>query len=72
MRLVILGMCSLVAAGVFAAMFLAIWSTRRTAAAPTILRQGFVSELVWAAIPCLMVLAAAIPAAIAIVSRHTG
>jgi cytochrome c oxidase subunit II len=72
MRLVILGMCSLVAVGVFAAMFLAIWSTRRAAAAPTPFRQSFVSELVWAAIPCLMVLAAAIPAAIAIVSKHIG
>ena len=72
MRLVILGMCSLVAVGVFAAMFLAIWSTRRAAAAPTHFRQSFVSELVWAAIPCLMMLAAAIPAAIAIVSKHIG
>jgi heme/copper-type cytochrome/quinol oxidase subunit 2 len=72
MRLVILGMCSLVAVGVFAAMFLAIWSTRRAAAAPTHFRQSFVSELVWAAIPCLMVLAASIPAAIAIVSKHIG
>jgi heme/copper-type cytochrome/quinol oxidase subunit 2 len=72
MRLVILAMCSLVAAGVFAAMFLAIWSTRRAAPAPSLFRQSFVSELVWAAIPCLMMLAAAIPAAIAIVSKHIG
>ena len=72
MRLVILAMCSLVAAGVFAAMFLAIWSTRRAAPAPGLFRQSFVSELVWAAIPCLMMLAAAIPAAIAIVSKHIG
>jgi heme/copper-type cytochrome/quinol oxidase subunit 2 len=72
MRLVILGMCALVAAGVFAAMFLAIWSTRRAPAAPTAFRQSFATELVWAAIPCLMMLAAAIPAVIAIVSAHTG
>jgi protoheme IX farnesyltransferase len=71
MRLVILGLCALVAAGVFAAMFLAIWSTRRARAAPTAFRQSFATELVWAAIPCLMILAAAIPAVIAIVSAHT-
>jgi heme/copper-type cytochrome/quinol oxidase subunit 2 len=65
-------MCALVAAGVFAAMFVSIWSTRRAPAAPTAFRQSFATELVWAAIPCLMILAAAIPAVIAIVSAHTG
>jgi heme/copper-type cytochrome/quinol oxidase subunit 2 len=68
MRLFILELCALVSAGVFAAMFLAIWSTRRTRPAHAAFRQGFATELVWAAIPCFMVLAAAIPAAIAIVS----
>jgi heme/copper-type cytochrome/quinol oxidase subunit 2 len=68
MRLVILEMCALVSAAVFAAMFLAIWSTRRARPAHTAFRQRFATELVWAAIPCLMMLAAAIPAAIAIVS----
>jgi heme/copper-type cytochrome/quinol oxidase subunit 2 len=72
MRLVILGVCALVAAGVFAAMFLAIWRTRRAPAAPTAFRQSFATELVWAVIPCLMVLAAAAPAVIVIVSAHTG
>ena len=72
MRLVILGMCALVAAGVFAAMFLAIWSTRRAPPGPTAIRQKFATELVWAAIPCLMMLAAAIPAVIAIASAPTG
>jgi heme/copper-type cytochrome/quinol oxidase subunit 2 len=73
MRLVILGMCALVATGVFAAMFVSIWSTRRaTATAPTVLRRSFAMELVWAAIPCLMILAAAVPAVIAIVSAHAG
>jgi heme/copper-type cytochrome/quinol oxidase subunit 2 len=66
-----MGMCALVAIGVFAAMFVSIWSTRRaTAAAPTALRQSFAMELVWAAIPCLMILAAAVPAVIAIVSAY--
>jgi heme/copper-type cytochrome/quinol oxidase subunit 2 len=72
MRLVILGMCSLVAAGVFAAMFLAIWSTRRAAANGPAFGHSFASELVWAAIPCLMLLAAAIPAVIAVAQAHTG
>jgi hypothetical protein len=70
MRLVLLGMCALVAAGVFAAMFLAIRSTRRARAAPAAFRQSFATELVWAAIPCLMILAAAIPAVIDIVSAQ--
>ena len=71
MRLVVMGMCALVAAGVFAAMFVSIWSTRRAPAASTVLRQSFATELVWTAIPCLMMLAAAIPAVIAIASAHT-
>jgi protoheme IX farnesyltransferase len=70
MRLMILGLCALVTAGVFAAMLLAIWSTRRARMAPTAFRQSFATELVWAAIPCLMIVAAAIPSAIAIVSAH--
>ena len=72
MRLVILTMCALVAAGVFATMFLTIWSTRRVPAAPTSFRQSLAAELVWAAIPCLMILAAAIPAAMAIASAYSG
>ena len=72
MRFVILGMCALFAAGVFAAMFLSIWSTRRAPTAPSAFRQSLATELVWASIPCLMILAAAIPAVIAIASAHTG
>ena len=71
MRFVILGMCALVAAGVFAAMFVSVWSTRRAPTAATAFRQSFARELVWTAIPCLMMLAAAIPAVIAIASEHT-
>jgi hypothetical protein len=55
MRGVILGMCAVVAAGVFLAMYLSVWSTR-------------VSELVWVTIPILMLIAAAFPAAIAVMS----
>ena len=63
MRLVILIVCALVAVGVFATMFVAIWSSHR-AASPS--RQSLAVELVWAAIPCLMIIVAAIPAVIAI------
>lgn len=71
MRLIVMGMCALVAACVFVAMFVSLWSTRRaTAATPTAFRQSFAMELVWTAIPCLMILAAAVPAVIAILSAH--
>jgi heme/copper-type cytochrome/quinol oxidase subunit 2 len=48
-------------------MFFAIWSSRREDSHPPYFRQNLAAELVWAAIPCLIILAAAIPAAIAIV-----
>jgi heme/copper-type cytochrome/quinol oxidase subunit 2 len=72
MRLVILGMCSIVAAGVFVVMFFSIWSTRGAADRATTFAQSVASELVWAAIPCLMILAAAIPAVVAMVSARAG
>jgi heme/copper-type cytochrome/quinol oxidase subunit 2 len=72
MRLVILGMCSVVTIGVFVAMFLSIWSTRGAADRAAAFVQSAASELVWAAIPCLMILAAAIPAVMAIVSGRAG
>jgi heme/copper-type cytochrome/quinol oxidase subunit 2 len=68
MRLVVLTMCMLVAAGVFAAMFLAIWGSRRDHSRAPTFHQTLASEIVWAAIPCLIVLAAAIPATMAILS----
>ena len=73
MRLVILAMCVLVVVGVFGVMFVSIWSTRlRDGAHASVLRRSLAVEFVWAAIPCLMLLAAAVPAVIAIVSGHTG
>jgi hypothetical protein len=53
-------------------MYLAIWGTRDDPARAPAFRQHIVSELIWATIPILMLLAAAFPAAIAIVSgaRH--
>jgi heme/copper-type cytochrome/quinol oxidase subunit 2 len=69
MRLLILTLCVLVALSVFAIMLLSIWSSRqgRTSA-----RQGLVAELVWAAIPCLMIVAAAIPAVMAVAASGAG
>lgn len=55
-----LGLCALFAAGVFGAIVLSIWSTRRSADRAPDFRQRIVGELVWGAIPCLMVVAAAI------------
>jgi heme/copper-type cytochrome/quinol oxidase subunit 2 len=73
MRLVIMVMCALVAAGVFAVMFVSIWSTRpHDGAHPSALRRSIAVEFVWAAIPCLMILAAAVPAVIAILTGQTG
>jgi hypothetical protein len=66
MRVVILGLCTLVAGGVFTAILLSVWCSRGSAGRAADLRQGMVAELVWAAIPCLIVIAASIPAAIAI------
>jgi len=63
-------MCTFVAAGVVATGFLAIWSTRRTSDVGNRFRQGAASEIVWAVIPCLMVLAAAILGAIAIAASR--
>lgn len=70
MRVAILVMCAALAGGVFTTMFAAIWSTRRSGAPPSAFRQSLTTEIVWAAIPCLMILAAAVPAVIAIVTTH--
>ena len=72
MRVAILMICALFAAGVFATILVSIWSSHREGARPASLRQTLAAELVWAAIPCLMVLAAAIPAALAILSSVRG
>jgi heme/copper-type cytochrome/quinol oxidase subunit 2 len=69
MRLSILILCALVAAGVFAVMFFALWRSHRRASPAACSRQSLAMELVWAAIPCLMIVAAAIPAVIAISSQ---
>ena len=69
MRAVILGACGVIAAGVFFAMYLSVWRTRDRPGQAAAFRQHIVSELLWATIPILMLIAAALPAAIAITSR---
>ena len=72
MRLLIMILCVLVAGGVFATMFLSIWSSRRGGAHDGAARQSVAAELVWAAIPCLMIVAAAIPAIMAVAATSPG
>jgi heme/copper-type cytochrome/quinol oxidase subunit 2 len=64
--------CGIIAGGAFLAMYLAIWSARHDPERAPAFRQPIVSELVWATVPILMLIAAAFPAAIAIISgaRH--
>jgi hypothetical protein len=66
MRVAMLGVCALLASGVFAAMFLAICRARHASDAPSRVRPGLTGELLWAAVPCLMVIAAVTPAAVRI------
>jgi heme/copper-type cytochrome/quinol oxidase subunit 2 len=72
MRLSILILCALIAAGVFAVMFLAIWRSRRRASPAAGPRQSLAMELMWAAIPCLTIVAAAFPAIIANAAGNAG
>jgi heme/copper-type cytochrome/quinol oxidase subunit 2 len=66
MRAAALTMCAVVAGGVFLTMYLSIWSSRQAGSLYSMRRRRLVSELVWATIPLLMVLAAAIPATLAV------
>jgi heme/copper-type cytochrome/quinol oxidase subunit 2 len=67
MRLLILVLCVLLVAGVVATTVVALWSTRESAARRAGFRQSPAAEFVWTAIPCLTLLAAAIPFVLAIV-----
>lgn len=72
MRLIILILCALIAAGVFAVMFFAIWRSHPRASPAASSRRSLAMELVWAAIPCLMIVAAAFPAVIVIAAGSAG
>ena len=72
MRVVIFGLCIIFVLGVFVAMFVSIWSTRRRSEAYLHSRPSSLGvELVWAAIPCLILLSAAIPAAALILTPRS-
>jgi heme/copper-type cytochrome/quinol oxidase subunit 2 len=49
-------------------MYLSVWSTRDDPERAADFRRHIVSELVWVTIPILMLIAAALPAAIAVMS----
>ena len=71
MRLLILALCALLVAGAFATAALTLWSTRESAARYAAFHQSLAAEFVWTAIPGLMLLAASIPAMLAIVAAHS-
>lgn len=62
MRLLALAVCALVVNAAFVAMLLANVKAVRTRAAPEALRRSVAKELFWAAIPWLILVAAATPA----------
>ena len=72
MRGVMLVVCGVIVAAAVMVMYRAIWNTRNDAARVSAFRHRVVSELFWASIPVLMLLAAAFPAVMAVISggRH--
>jgi cytochrome c oxidase subunit II len=72
MPILILGMCGFVAACVFAIMFLALCSSRRASDRQQQFHQSMAIECLWLAIPCLMMIAAAIPAVITVIAPAAG
>jgi heme/copper-type cytochrome/quinol oxidase subunit 2 len=72
MRLAILLTCVHIAAAVFAVMFGAIWRASRDPSSSQAVRRSLATELIWATIPCFMVVAAATPAVIAVASFPDG
>lgn len=72
MRLALFGVCALLGAGVFAAMFLAICRAHAAGNAASRIGRTLVREILWAAIPCLTVIAAATPAAIKVLLAESG
>jgi heme/copper-type cytochrome/quinol oxidase subunit 2 len=60
--------CGGIAAATFVAMYRAIWSNRNDPARVSAFRRSIASEFFWATIPLLMLLAAALPAVMAVIS----
>jgi hypothetical protein len=72
MRGALLVVCGVIVAAAVMVMYRAIWSSRDDPARISGFRQSIVSELFWSTIPLLMLLAAAFPAVMAVISggRH--
>ena len=70
MRVAILVLCTIVVAAVFAAMFLAAWNHRGLSEEGFRFHRTTVAELVWGAIPCVMLIACAVPAARLIIKHR--
>ena len=68
MRVIVFVLCALFTLGIFVTMLVSIWSTRDRGGTQLRHGQSLAGELVWAAIPCLMIIAAAIPAGVAILT----
>jgi heme/copper-type cytochrome/quinol oxidase subunit 2 len=71
MRGVVLVTCGIIAAAAIVAMYRAIWIARDDPARSSTYRQPIVSEFFWATIPLLMLLAAAFPAVMGMISGNT-
>jgi len=71
MRIVVFALSALFTVGIFVTMLVSIWSTRDRVETRLRPGQSLAGELVWAAIPCLMIVAAAIPAGVAILTRSS-
>jgi heme/copper-type cytochrome/quinol oxidase subunit 2 len=63
MQGVVLAMWTLAAVGTFVAMFCCIWDYRRTTDCAAHFHRSAVVEMVWTAVPCVMLITGAIPAA---------
>jgi len=70
-RGIVFGLCALFTLSIFVAMLVSIWSTRDRGERQLRPSQSLAGELVWAAIPCLMVVAAAIPTGVAILTSSS-
>jgi heme/copper-type cytochrome/quinol oxidase subunit 2 len=70
MRVAVLIMCRLIAAGVLVAMYLSVWSTRNDPERADGYRKHVAAELVWTSIPILILIAAAVPAVVAVLSAN--
>ena len=60
MRIVILGVCAILAVLVFGAMLVNIWKSRRSS--DTHFHRSAAVEAAWAVIPCVMFVACTVPA----------